>query len=736
MKSAIRYCIFLTAVAAAVTPAQQSWRPAGSHIMTRWAKNVSPATAWREYPRPQLVRELWLNLNGSWDYAVTGEPGPWPKRRVENASADLLSNENLQPPKRWDGKILVPFAIESALSGVEKLVRPNQMLWYRRAFETPRAWRGRRVLLNFDAVDWHAVIFVNGRRVGEHKGGYTRFAADVTPALHATGAQELVVAVWDPTNAGDQALGKQSLPEMRQGYRYTSTTGIWQTVWLEAAPAIHIEGLRIQPDVDKSEVSTTVSAGGKGRVRVTVLDGARQVATAQGAAGEPIRIPLASPRLWTPERPFLYNLRVTLSSGADTDTVTSYFAMRKIAIQAGDRGIARYFLNNQPLRFQFGPLDQGYWPDGGLTPPSDQAAEFDLQYLKDIGCNMVRVHENVHPERWYYHADRLGLLVWQDMVCTRKFESKITPPSAEQWEAEQRAMIAQLRNHPSIIQWTVFNEGWGQYDTERLVKWTRALDATRVIDAASGWTDTPGLGDVRDIHDYSFFPSMPSAESEKARAMVLGETGGFDLLIPGHMWNPEQQVKTASDASRNLGREKYANPGQLLARYRDWVGAWRYLAAQFGLSAAVYTQISDVEHEPNGWLTYDREVSKIPVAELKAIHQLLYAGAPAFSTLARVEDGGEAGKEIHLRRTVTLPAKPVRPALIVFQAPGTVQFAVNGATVMSTANRGTRYGTGISVIPLAAKPDVFRKGANEIAVDGTFTETPSRFRFDIVDLGR
>ena len=615
-------------IAAATHLAAADWKPVPGRISTRWAKDVTPSNAWQEYPRPQMVRERWLNLNGLWDYAIVGESHEWKGGRIENARFDPLNKAGVQPPARWDGKILVPFCPESSLSGVGKLVRPDQLLWYRRSFQSPAAWRGNRVRLHFEAVDWHSIVFVNGQKAGENRGGYVPFTLDITSALKPDGNQEILVAVWDPSNAGDQTVGKQSLPEMRQGFRYTPTTGIWQTVWMEPVAANSIETLKIEPDIDKGHVrvSATVSSHNEpGTLDVEVLDGTKKVASATGAAAQPVTLRIPAPKLWSPTQPFLYDLKLTLRAGGKpVDSLRSYFGMRKIAVVNDKAGVARYFLNNELLPFQLGPLDQGYWPDGILTPASDKAAAFDIEYLKQIACNMIRVHIKVHPARWYYHCDRLGLLVWQDMVCSRKFESQITPESAKQWELEQRRMIDHLYNHPSVVQWVVFNEGWGQYDTERLTEWTKRYDPSRVVDCASGWSDAAGAGEVRDIHDYSIVPSIPLAKAEGKRAIVIGEFGGFNVYLKGHLWHPDQSDPQVRDWVREGNRERYADGATWLISYRRWIQGWKYLIAEHGLNAGVYTQIADVEHEPNGWLTYDREVSKIPVETLRTLHSALY----------------------------------------------------------------------------------------------------------------
>ena len=637
------------AKAKAKRPAADGGRGPVEQLMTRWAKSVTPANAWAEHPRPQMVRKDWLNLNGLWEYAIEGAAGPWTGGRVTNAEFDPLSKLTAKAPAKWGGKVLVPFCVESALSGVGKLVRPNQLLWYRRTFAVPGNWADRRVLLHFEAVDWHARAWVNGVQVGEHRGGYDPFSFDLTDALPAGkgNRHELVVVVWDPTNMGDQPVGKQALPELRRGFRYTPTTGIWQTVWLEAVPKRwRIDDLRLTPDVDNQRLLVHVDPKLVSRshaVDVAVLDGEKEVARGTGLAGTEVSIP--SPRLWSPDDPFLYNLRITLRHYQDAnqidDEVASYVGMRKVSLARDDAGFTRICLNAKPI-FQVGPLDQGYWPDGILTPPSDAAAAFDVQFLKLIACNMARVHVKVHPRRWYYHCDRLGLLVWQDMVCTRKFDPKISPASAAQFEAEMKAMIDHLANHPSIVQWVVFNEGWGQYDTERLTKWVKDYDPTRLVDNASGWADKD-CGDVLDEHDYTFHPSIPVPQTAAGRALVLGECGGLNRQIDGHVWYPQQKSPAKIDYVGEPSRMTFETPEQMEAGYEYWVdGLWQMRHAQ-GLCAAVYTQITDVEHELNGWLTYDRAVPKFDPKRIAEMHRRLFAPAP--KTRAIVPPGAAGPQE-------------------------------------------------------------------------------------------
>jgi len=576
---------FVLAVLAAITPALVSlatradagdWKPAENTISTPWAEDVDPAQPLPEYPRPQMVRAGWTNLNGLWDYAIR------PKDEAK--------------PEGFDGEILVPFAVESALSGVKKRVGADNRVWYRRTFRVPNLEEGERLLLHFEGVDWHAIVWVNGQQVGEHRGGYDAFSFDVTAALTNSPEQELIVSVWDPTDAGRQPRGKQV--NNPRGIWYTPVTGIWRTVWLEAVPAAHIASLTIVPDIDAGQARVTVNAAGAHQpvdVWAKATDGGQVVAEAKGKSGEALALNIADARLWSPESPFLYDLEVGIDGG---DRVSSYFGMRKIEVRKDGEGINRIWLNGEVL-FQIGPLDQGWWPDGLYTAPTDEALRYDVEITRKLGYNMARKHVKVEPRRWYYHCDKLGLLVWQDMPNGNRGET---------FEQEWRNVIDMLRNSPAIVMWVPFNEGWGQYDTERIVKLTREYDPTRLVNEASGWNNR-GFGDVRDIHKYPG-PAMPPLEED--RAAVLGEFGGLGLPIKGHLWWDK----------RNWGYRNLEKKAQLQEDYEKLIRQLQPMVDK-GLCAAVYTQTSDCEGEVNGLMTYDRKVLKLDLKHTSVLHREL-----------------------------------------------------------------------------------------------------------------
>ena len=547
--------------------------------MTRWAAAVSPANALAEYPRPQFVRTDWLNLNGLWNYQITP------------AATPATTN--------FAGQILVPFPIESSLSGVMQPLDENSTLWYRRHFAVPKTWGGQRVRLHFGAVDWHARVSVNGHALGQHRGGYDDFSFDITDDLKWDGDEKIIVAVQDPTD-GDQPHGKQS--RKSENIFYTPTSGIWQTVWLEPVPKICLDELRLVPDVDKNLLRVRAAVASQSdslKVEIIALSSNREIARATGAANREINLPLPSPHLWTPDDPFLYDLKITLTDGGRAvDSVTSYFGMRKIALKKDEEGKTRIALNDQ-FTFQMGALDQGYWPDGIYTAPTDAALRFDIESLKRAGFNLARKHVKVEPERWYYWCDRLGLLVWQDMPSGKNS----TAESRLQFETELQRMVEGRGNHPCIVTWVLFNEGWGQYDTERLAPWLKSLDPSRLVDSASGWTDKR-VGDLMDMHSY---PGPESPPTETDRAAVLGEFGGLGLGVTNHTWSGRSWGYQPMPDAETLG----AHYGQLLARVHT-------LNYYFGLSAAIYTQTTDVETECNGLMTYDRAIFKMDPATMLA----------------------------------------------------------------------------------------------------------------------
>ena len=589
------------------------WKPASTPLMTKWGKQVTPANAWREYPRPQLVRKDWHNLNGLWDYAIVAK--------------------DAAKPEKWDGQILVPFCPESALSGVGKSVTKDQNLWYRRTVEVPAGWKGKRVLLHFGAVDWEATVSVNGKEFATHRGGSDPFSFDITYALKQ-GQNELLVKVWDPTDDGAQPRGKQV--KKPGGIWYTPVTGIWQTVWMEPVfEHMHVTVVRFTPDIDKEEVEVIVEiADPTPAVWATVAIAGGETQTIQTGAKYRFKVP--KPRLWSPDDPHLYPVNVKLSKdlvgGARItggESVDTYFAMRKIAVGKDEKGIPRLMLNNKPV-FQIGPLDQGWWPDGLLTPPSDEAMKYDLEVLKKLGFNMLRKHIKVEPARLYHHCDKLGLLVWQDMpsggVPSRgqhidpnaREDAKFTDAEKRQFRTELKAMIDHLRFFPCIVAWVPFNEGWGQHDTNDILKWVKEYDPSRLVNGPSGWADR-GFGDMKDMHNYpgpGMFPAMPK------RVSVLGEFGGLGLPLKGHLWKDTD----------NWGYRTFKTSDELRQNYRLLITRLRPLIGK-GLSVAVYTQTTDVEVEVNGLMTYDREVIKLDVKDTAAWHKGLFGPPPEFREL-------------------------------------------------------------------------------------------------------
>ena len=581
------------------SPTFAQWKPAGDKIKTPWGEQLNPKNVLPEYPRPIMERHEWKNLNGSWNYAIT--------KKGEAA------------PGNYQGEILVPFAVESSLSGVGKRINEHQELWYQRTFDVPSSWKGKQILLHFGAVDWKADVWVNDVKVGEHTGGFTPFYFDITSALNK-GNNQLVVKVWDPADRGEQPRGKQV--ERPEGIWYTPVTGIWQTVWLEPVAAQHIAHLKTTPDIDKKtvkvEVATNVCSPDK--VEVKVFDGKNLVAKGAALNGVPVELTMPEDvKLWSPESPSLYDMEVTLyKDGKAIDQVKSYTALRKFSTHKDKNGITRLQLNNKDY-FQFGPLDQGWWPDGLYTAPTDEALVYDLKKIKDFGYNMVRKHVKVEPARWYTYCDQLGLIVWQDMPnggrgpaewqMHKYYDGADAIRSAKSeanYRKEWKEIIDYLYSYPSIGVWVPFNEAWGQFKTPEIAAWTKEYDHSRLVNPASGGNHYT-CGDILDLHNY---PGPNLYLYDPTRATVLGEYGGIGMALKGHLWL----------ADKNWGYVKFNTPEEVTNEYIKYADHLLELIEK-GFSAAVYTQITDVEEEVNGLVTYDRKVIKVDEPKIKAINQ-------------------------------------------------------------------------------------------------------------------
>ena len=577
------------------------WKPAGDKIKTSWGEQLDPKNVLPEYPRPIMERSDWKNLNGLWKYAITQKGNP--------------------APAAYQGDILVPFAVESSLSGVGKMINEKEELWYQRTFDVPSAWRGKQILLHFGAVDWKAEVWVNDVKVGEHTGGFTPFYFDITSVLNK-GNNDLVVKVWDPSDRGEQPRGKQIANP--HGIWYTPVTGIWQTVWLEPVATQYITNLKTTPDIDNNSVKVEVAANttSADKVEVKVFDGKNLVAKGAALNGVPVELAMpANAKLWSPDSPFLYNMEVTLyKDGKAIDQVKSYTAMRKYSIRKGQNGITRLQLNNKDY-FQFGPLDQGWWPDGLYTAPTDEALVYDLKKTKDFGYNMVRKHVKVEPARWYTHCDQLGLIVWQDMPNggpspqwqARNYfngtEVIRSAASEANYRKEWKEIIDCLYSYPSIAVWVPFNEAWGQFKTPEIVAWTKEYDPSRLVNPASGGNHYT-CGDILDLHHY---PGPNMFLYDPRRATVLGEYGGIGLVVEGNTWVNDK---------KNWGYVKFNTSDEVTNEYIKY-GKHLLELIRKGFSAAVYTQTTDVEGEINGLMTYDRKVIKMNEAKVREINQLI-----------------------------------------------------------------------------------------------------------------
>ena len=598
MKLRHLFAMALSAAAAisCCTEEKPEWAPAGDRIMTQWGENLDPSDVLAEYPRPQMIRDNWVNLNGLWEYAVTPSDAE---------------------PQQMDGHILVPFAIESALSGVGRTVTENDILWYEREFTIPGDWKGQRIMLNFGAVDWKAEVYVDGAYAGEHTGGYTPFSFDITDLLKKGRKHSLKIKVSDRTDKWFQPRGKQvSNPG---GIWYTAVTGIWQTVWMEPIPAAHIDSYLAVADIDAGTLAVSVDADVEEGdiVEVTLLADGAPVAKAEG---KEVVLQVPDMKLWSPDSPYLYDLDIkVLRNGTDVDSVKGYAAMRKISYAKDEDGYKRMLLNNKPL-FQYGPLDQGWWPDGLYTAPTDEALAFDIEKTKEFGFNMIRKHVKVEPARWYWHCDRLGMLVWQDMPSVKHGDNKwgrhaydtgtdsqITQEGKDNYYNEWGQIINDFKVFPSIVVWVPFNEAWGQFDTDAVVKFTREQDPTRLINYASGGNFERCSGDILDLHNYPD-PEMYLYDPEYIN--VLGEYGGIGLPLEGHLWQTD----------RNWGYVQYKSGDEVLDTYEKYAGELIELV-QKGFAGAVYTQTTDVEGEVNGLMTYDRKVIKVDADRLAKINR-------------------------------------------------------------------------------------------------------------------
>ena len=575
------------------------WKPVGNKIKTSWTENIDINNVLPEYPRPIMERSEWSNLNGLWNYTI-------------------------QPlgkgiPTSFDGEILVPFAIESSLSGVGRILGENKNLWYQRSFIIPSKWKGKKILLHFGAVDWKTEVWVNNIKVGEHTGGFTPFSFDITQALDGS-KNTLVVKVWDPTDKGTQPRGKQvSQP---RGIWYTPVSGIWQTVWLEPVADHYITNVRTTPDIDTNGVKVKVETDNdrvSDKFEVKVFDEGQLVAMGTSINGLPVEISMpVDVKLWSPDSPFLYQMEVCLfSEGKRIDCIKSYMAMRKFSTKRDEKGIVRLQLNNKDL-FQFGPLDQGWWPDGLYTAPTDEALRYDIKKTKDFGFNMIRKHIKVEPARWYTYCDQMGIIVWQDMPSgdknpewqNRKYfegtELTRSPESEANYRKEWKEIIDCLYSYPCIGTWVPFNEAWGQFKTREIAEWTKQYDPTRLVNPASGGNHYT-CGDMLDLHNY---PGPKMYLYDAQRATVLGEYGGIGLVLKDHLWEPD----------RNWGYVQFNTSAEATAEYLRYAKMLKEMIGQ-GFSAAVYTQTTDVEVEVNGLITYDRKVIKLDEAILKKMNE-------------------------------------------------------------------------------------------------------------------
>ena len=594
----LNLCIFLHTVSAQ----KISYTPPEYKLTTEWSLEVNPDSPLQEYPRPMLQRDHWKSLNGRWRFAVSEKDG--------------------DSPKEFSKEIIVPFPIESPLSAINQEYGPDSKYWYKRTFFIPETWSGKLVLLHFGASDWETTVYINGTEIGKHRGGYDPFSFDISSFLSEQGVQEIVVSVWDPTDSYHQPRGKQKIE--RGKIWYTPVSGIWQTVWIEPVDFTYVASVKTTPDLDNSSIhisTKVVNPAPQDSILANISFEEKVVSTFRFACNSVGIIRIDNPKLWSTENPNLYNIDLEiLREGKKTGKVQSYFGMRKIEVAEDKNGTKQIFLNNKPV-FQLGLLDQGWWPDGLYTAPTDEALKFDIEMAKEMGFNVIRKHVKVEPPRWYYHCDKLGMLVWQDMPNSDK-KAEWKPPSGidgiemqrefiseAQYKIEFEAIINSLQNHPSIIKWIPFNEGWGQFKTSEVYDWVATLDSTRILGGPSGGNYFP-VGHTRDHHKYPG-PEIPLADPK--RALILGEFGGLGYPVENHLWQKD----------KNWGYININSQKELESSYINMMEQLKPLLSQ-GLSGAIYTQITDVEGEVNGTMTYDRKVIKLKPKKVKKVHQEIF----------------------------------------------------------------------------------------------------------------
>jgi Glycosyl hydrolases family 2, sugar binding domain/Glycosyl hydrolases family 2, TIM barrel domain/Glycosyl hydrolases family 2/Chitobiase/beta-hexosaminidase C-terminal domain/PA14 domain len=688
---------------------KSTWKIAENPIVTEWAAKVDPVKPWPEYPRPDIIRKNWINLNGMWDYAVTA-------RDVK--------------PEKWDGQILVPFPIESALSGVKRKVSDTESIWYKTTFTVPNSWKKEQLLLNFEASDWETKIWVDGKDAGTHKGGYDPFSFEISGLLSQGRVHEILACVWDPTDKGPQPRGKQvSNPG---GIWYTPTSGIWQTVWLEPVNKAHISSFRLVPDIDGSIMSVTVNAtdASKSEVNITISDKGKTVASASGKPGSDIKLKIENPVLWSLDNPYLYDVLITLKEGTSTtDEISSVAGMRKISLGKTPDGFTRILLNNKFV-FEKGTLDQGFWPDGIYTPPTDEAMVYDIKMTMAMGFNMLRKHVKVENRRFYNWCDKLGILVWQDMpsgdasIRGTMPDIEKDPVAVTQYETELKNLIDTKFNHPSIIMWIPFNEGWGQFQTERITALIKDYDPSRLVNNASGWTDR-GKGDIKDVHHY---PNPECPPAEENRAVVNGEFGGLGFPVQGHTW--EQQ---------NWGYRTFTDTVQLLATYETFSDQLFRFDKESGLSATIYTQTTDCETETNGLMTYDRKINKMGLKNVALANEGITP--PVLNSTILVFTGEfpaalssyDAAAKIHY----TLDGSEPGESSQVYSAP----FSVRESCVLKAyaqhekgKSRTISFNLVKKDISAATATGKFKPGLNAGIFDGQFTQLPDFSKLTAVKL--